>query len=498
MSEQNILAIDQGTTSSRAIVFGTAEPVISQYEFAQHFPDDGWVEHDPEDIWQTTLAACKDVLKAVDQDVAVIGITNQRETTVLWDRQTGIPIFNAIVWQDRRTADSCAQLERAGHSTMVKKKTGLVLDAYFSATKISWILDQVEGARARAEKGELAFGTIDTFLLWRLTNGAVHATDATNASRTLLFNIHTQAWDDELLDLFNVPASLLPDVKDSSDDYGVTDASLFGRPIPIGSAIGDQQAALFGQACFSEGEVKCTYGTGCFMIMNTGSNTVTSKNQLLTTVGYRLDGKVTYALEGSIFNAGTAIQWLRDGLELFDHVDKIDDLLKQTDSNELVYMVPAFTGLGAPHWDPDARGAIFGITRDTGIVHFVRAALEAVCYQTLELLAAMQEDSEHSISQLRVDGGMIVNQWLLQFLADIIDIKVEVPSVNETTAIGAAYLAGLQVGIYSSPAQISELWAKSAEYDPGMDATHRQELIAGWNTAIERVKVNHSKMNQAT
>ena len=488
--KKHILTIDQGTTSSRAIVFDTGGNIVtsSQYEFPQHYPADGWVEHDPEDIWQTSLRACRDVMTKSGSEVATIGITNQRETTLVWDRTTGKPIHRAIVWQDRRTAERCEGIRQQGETENISERTGLLIDAYFSASKIAWILDNVPGARKRAEDGELAFGTIDTFLIWRLTKGRVHATDATNASRTLLFNIHRQRWDEELLRIFDVPVSLLPEVLDSADNYGVTDSDIFGKSLPIEGVVGDQQGALFGQACFDPGMVKSTYGTGCFMVMNTGDQPVSSSNKLLSTVGYRLDGEVTYALEGSIFNAGTAVQWLRDGIHLIDHVDEIDELVHSIDSNEGVYMVPAFTGLGAPHWDPHARGAIVGITRDTGIAHIVRAALEAVCFQTKELIEAMVADSGRPISILRVDGGMVANHWLLQFLADMLNVEVEQPKVIETTALGAAFLAGLQHGIYGSKEDIAGLWKKQQHFSPEMDNARRQRLAAEWEDAINRVK----------
>ncbi len=488
--KRNILAIDQGTTSSRAIVFTPDGAILasSRYEFPQIYPDDGWVEQDPEDIWETTLRAARDVLSGAGDEVAVAGIANQRETTLLWDRATGEPVYNAIVWQDRRTAESCARIERQGHGREISERAGLLLDAYFSATKIAWVLDNVPGARDRAERGELAFGTVDCFLVWKLTGGRVHATDATNASRTLLFNIHNQSWDDYLLALFDIPKSLLPDVRDSADDYGITEPATLGAALPIGAVVGDQQGALFGQACFHPGMVKSTYGTGCFMVMNTGRDAVTSHNRLLTTVGYRLNGEVTYALEGSIFNAGAAIQWLRDGLKLIGHVNGIDDLVKATAGNDGVYMVPAFTGLGAPHWDPHARGAVFGITRDTGIAHFIRAALEAVCYQTRELVEAMAADSGQPLERLRVDGGMAANDWMLQFLADILDTVVEKPAVIETTALGAAWLAGLQHGIFASTAEVASHWRETRRLDADMKPEKRKALVAGWNDAIDRVR----------
>ncbi|MBX2870256.1 MAG: glycerol kinase GlpK [Acidiferrobacterales bacterium] len=488
-----ILSIDQGTTSSRTILFDHLGNNVcsSQYEFAQHYPADGWVEHDPEDIWKTTLTSWLDVQKEAGgkaDEIQGIGITNQRETTVVWERSTGTPIYSAIVWQDRRTAETCEEIVALGHAETIASKTGLLIDAYFSATKISWILDNIDGARQRAERGELAFGTIDSFLIWRMTNGEVHATDATNASRTLLFNIHTQQWDETLLKIFDVPRSLLPEVKDCADDYGSTDEKIFGRSLPIAGVAGDQQAALVGQACFSPGMLKSTYGTGCFMVMNTGSEPVTSENQLLATVGYRINGKVTYALEGSIFNAGTAIQWLRDDLKLISDVSEIDSLVHDTWNNGGVYMVPAFTGLGAPHWDPHARGAITGITRDTSAGHFVRAALEAVCYQSRELVMAMSSDSNHTTTHLRVDGGMAANDWMLQFLSDITNTTVEKPQIIETTALGAAYIAGLQLGVYQSLDEISDLWRNTHTYVPEIESDHRHSLVKGWEAAINSVK----------
>ncbi len=488
----NILAIDQGTTSSRAILFSPDHSPVasSQHEFPQIYPDDGWVEHDPGDIWETTLQAVRDVLHQAGDSVATVGITNQRETTIVWDRKTGEPVYNAIVWQDRRTADHCARIAAKGYEEEIAGRTGLRLDAYFSATKIGWILDHVPGTRSRAARGELAFGTVDCYLIWKLTGGKVHATDATNASRTMLFNIHEQCWDHYLLQLFNIPESILPEVRNSADDFGMTDAAVLGTTIPIGGVIGDQQGALFGQACFHPGMVKSTYGTGCFMIMNTGCEPVASANRLLTTVGYRLGGKVTYALEGSIFNAGTAIQWIRDNLKLIRHVNEIEDLIRQTSDNGGVYMVPAFTGLGAPHWDPHARGAILGITRDTAIVHLIRASLEAVCYQSQELVAAMTKDSGHPLDALRVDGGMVANDWMLQFLADLVDTVVDKPVITETTALGAAYLAGLQHGLYASTSEISSKRREARKYHPRMDPMERSTLVSGWNEAVRRVQTD--------
>jgi glycerol kinase len=491
---QYILSIDQGTTSSRAMLFdehGHAR-FTAQKEFAQHFPKDGWVEHNAEEIWSTTLTVVHEALAKAEADnyaIAAIGITNQRETTVVWDRSSGKPIYNAIVWQDRRTAAYCKTLRDQGMEAVVASKTGLLLDPYFSGTKVNWILENVSGARARAEKGELAFGTIDCFLIWRLTGGKVHATDATNASRTLMFDIHQQSWDDELLKMLSVPAALLPEVLDCADDYGTTSKSLLGAEIPIAGVAGDQQAALIGQACFEPGMIKSTYGTGCFMMLNTGEQALTSNNKLLTTIGYRLNGKTSYALEGSIFIAGAAVQWLRDGIGIIDTAQETEALAASLDSNNGVYLVPAFTGLGAPHWDPDARGAIFGITRDTGVAELARATLESVCYQTFDLLEAKRRDGLKP-SRLRVDGGMVQNNWLCQFLADTLDIIVERPLVTETTALGAAYLAGLQIGLFDSLADISTKWQADREFVAEMESSQRNLLLADWHEAVIKVKTN--------
>ncbi|MGB1581739.1 MAG: glycerol kinase GlpK, partial [Nevskiales bacterium] len=491
---QYLLAIDQGTTSSRAIVFDKTGKILStsQQEFDQHYPQDGWVEHDAEDIWHGVLQVCRQAIQKAGisaAEIAGCGITNQRETTVLWDRATGKPLHNAIVWQDRRTAAYCRELAAAGHEPMVAEKTGLLLDPYFSGTKLRWLLENVNGARARAEKGELAFGTIDCWLLWKLTDGKVHATDASNASRTLLFNIREQSWDKDLLDLFEIPASLLPDVKDNCADFGSTAPMLLGAPIAIGGMAGDQQAALIGQACFKPGMLKSTYGTGCFVIQNIGSEAVLSKNRLLTTVAYRLDGKTTYGLEGSIFNAGTAVQWLRDALCLIDDARETEKLARSVETSGGVYLVPAFTGLGAPYWDPDARGAILGLTRDAGIAQITRAALESVCYQTRDLLEAMAADAVRP-TRLRVDGGMVVNDWVVQRLADMLQTTVDRPEVIETTALGAAYLAGLQAGVYGSLDEISRLWACQQDFEPKMSASRANERYAGWKRAVERVRSN--------
>lgn len=487
-----ILAIDQGTTSSRAIMFNEASEVlaVAQQEFPQHFPQDGWVEHDPEDIWSSTLAVTRQAIAEAGIDAAqvtAIGITNQRETTVIWDRVTGEPIHNAIVWQDRRTADYCESQRAAGLETLVTAKTGLLLDPYFSATKVKWLLDNVAGARARAERGELAFGTIDSFLLWRLTGGQSHKTDATNASRTMLFNIHDQTWDAELLAKLDIPAALLPQVEDSAADFGMAQASLFGAAIPIAGMAGDQQAAMIGQCCFEDGMTKSTYGTGCFVIMNTGSLAVKSTSKLLTTVAYRLNGQVTYGLEGSIFIAGAAVQWLRDGLGLIKHAAETEAIATAHPDARGVYLVPAFTGLGAPYWDASARGAILGLTRDTGIADIVTATLQSVCYQTRDLMDAMAGDGVKPTA-LRVDGGMVANDWIAQCLADLVPIPVVRPRVTETTALGAAYLAGLQSGVFASTSVLAEQWRQEQEFLPQMPEAQSMALYEGWQAAVARVR----------
>ena len=491
---RHIISIDQGTTSSRAILFdsGGRSVFSSQLEFTQHFPKDGWVEHDPEEIWSTTISVVQDVLKFAEEnskEIAAIGITNQRETTAVWDKATGNPVYNAIVWQDRRTAAYCESLRKQGKEQLVVDKTGLLLDPYFSGTKLNWMLENVEGVRSRAEQGELAFGTIDSFLIWRLTGGISHVTDATNASRTLMFNIHQQSWDDELLELFSIPASMLPDVLDCAADFGQSDKNVIGAEIPIAGVAGDQQAALIGQACFEPGMIKSTYGTGCFMVLNTGTWALSSKNKLLTTVGYRLDGKTTYALEGSIFVAGAAVQWLRDGIGIIDSAATTESLASSLDSNNGVYIVPAFTGLGAPHWDPDARGAIFGITRDTGPAEFVRATLESICYQTLDLLEAKRRDGVQA-TKLRVDGGMVANEWFCGFLADVLNITVERPEFTETTALGAAFLAGLQVGIFDSLDDIKDVWKVDQSFEPTLAEAERKRLVEGWHQCVKKVKTS--------
>ncbi|MDI9246154.1 glycerol kinase GlpK [Marinobacter sp. CHS3-4] len=488
---QYLLAIDQGTTSSRAIVFDTSGKSIAtaQQEFKQYFPKDGWVEHDADEIWESTLSVCREALETSGIDassIAGIGITNQRETTILWDRATGKPVYRAIVWQDRRTASWCTKLKSDGHEDKVVEKTGLLIDPYFSGTKIAWILDNVDGLRGRAEAGELAFGTVDSWLLWNLTGGKVHRTDATNASRTAIFNIHTQDWDDELLSLFRIPRSLLPEVLDSAADFGTTLPEWLGKPVPVSGIAGDQHAALIGQACFKPGMAKSTYGTGCFLVVNTGSEAPRSENRLLTTMAYRLNGKPCYAMEGSIFVAGAAMQWLRDGLKLISHASESSRYALEVGVENPVYLVPAFTGLGAPHWDPHARGAIMGLTRDTGIAEIVTAGLQSVCYQTKDLVRAIQNDGT-SLKSLRVDGGMVVNDWVMQFLADILNVPVERPRVTETTALGAAYLAGLQSGVYESLEEIADLWEREHCFEPSMKPMLRESLYSGWLDAIERV-----------
>jgi glycerol kinase len=492
MTRRHLLSIDQGTTSTRAIIFDArGKPLASaQQELQQHFPAAGWVEHDAMEIWWATESVCRAAMHKAGigaADIAAIGITNQRETSVLWDRQTGAPVHKAIVWQDRRTAELCSRLKAEGREETVQARTGLLLDPYFSATKLAWLLDNVEGARARAEKGELAFGTIDTWLLWKLTGGKAHATDASNASRTLLFNIHSQQWDRDLLALFRVPAALLPEVKDSSADFGQTTADFLGAPIPICGIAGDQQAALIGQACFQPGMVKSTYGTGCFLVLNTGSQAVRSQNRLLTTVAYRLDGKTTYAVEGSIFVAGATIQWLRDGLKFIGNASETEAIAEACGDSRGVYLVPAFTGLGAPYWDPQARGAIFGLTRDTGIGEIVTAGLQSVCFQTRDLMEAMGKDGAQSVTTLRIDGGMVGNNWVSQSLADILGVPVDRPEVTETTALGAAYLAGLRVGIFTSLEEIAELWHCDRRFTPVMAGEQRERLYAGWLDAVSRV-----------
>jgi glycerol kinase len=485
----HVLAIDQGTTSTRAIVFDReAHPVaVAQRELAQHYPQPGWVEHDSEDIWSGTLAVACEAMQAVTPArIAAIGIANQRETILIWDRATGEPIHRAIVWQDRRTAEACAGLKRDGAEDLVRERTGLLLDPYFSAAKVAWILDHVPGARARADRGELACGTIDCFLLWRLTGGAVHATEATNAARTSLFDIRRQCWDEELCRLFRVPQSLLPEVHDNSHEFGVTAPGLFETQLPIAGMAGDQQAALIGQACFDAGMAKSTYGTGCFMLVNTGAEPVVSRHRLLTTPAYRLAGKTTYALEGSIFVAGAAVKWLRDGLGIIGEVSDTEALAASVPDSHGVYMIPAFVGLGAPYWDPDARGAIFGLTLDSGPGHLARAALEAVAYQTLDLLDAVRSDMGSAPSALRIDGGMAANAWLSQFLSDLLQVPVERPECLETTALGAAFLAGLTSGVWTGLDDIARTWKRRDRFAPAMDESRREQLVRGWKAAVEK------------
>jgi len=490
-----LMALDQGTTSTRAMIFDGGGDVIAmaQQEFPQHFPADGWVEHEGEDIWQSAVAVVGEAMAhagVTAAGIASIGITNQRETTLIWDRATGEPIHRAIVWQDRRTADICKAQSHRDAANIVRERTGLLIDPYFSATKIAWLLDNVEGARQRAERGELAFGTVDSFLLWRLTGGRVHATDATNASRTLLFDIRRQAWDEELLDLFRVPAAVLPQVRDSAADFGTTLPELFGGAIAIGGMAGDQQAATVGQACFEPGMTKSTYGTGCFMIANTGERIAQSGAGLLSTVAYRLNGQPTYGLEGSIFVAGAAVQWLRDALRLIGSAAETEALARQA-GEDGVYMVPAFTGLGAPHWDPHARGAIFGLTRDTGITQIARAALDAVCHQTHDLVEAMAADGAPQ-KVLRVDGGMTTNRWFLQRLADLTGLTVERPAMEESSAWGAACLAGLQTGVLGGTDAIAERWRADVVARPAMDDARRAALYEGWQDAVGRVLTHNT------
>ncbi len=496
----HILSIDQGTTSSRAIIFtGDGQFVAdAQKEFGQIFPADGWVEHDPEEIWQTVLETCRAALEksGLDgKDIAGIGITNQRETTVVWERVNSQPVYNAIVWQDRRTAPLCEKLRAEGREGDVEAATGLLLDPYFSGTKVKWILDNVEGARTKAEAGALAFGTIDSWLLWKLTGGMAHATDATNASRTMLFNIDKQRWDEGMLGMLSVPASLLPEVKDNAAHYGETTADFLGAPIPVLGMAGDQQSASIGQACFEPGMMKSTYGTGCFALVNTGTVRARSTARLLGTVAYRLNGETHYALEGSIFMAGATIQWLRDGLQIIKSAPESEGLAQQADPNSSVYMVPAFTGLGAPQWDAEARGAIYGMTRDTGRAEIARAALDAVCYQTQDLMIAMAQDMAEAPKALRVDGGMVANDWVCQRLADITQLVVDRPKVTETTALGAAYLASLQAGLIGSTADISAKWACDRQFTPQMGADEREKLLAGWQDAVSRTLSARPKAN---
>lgn len=489
-----ILAIDQGTTSSRAIVFAKDQSIVGvgQKEFKQHFPKSGWVEHDLEEIWQGVVEVCQTAIanaKIKASDIAAIGITNQRETVAIWDRKTGKPVHKAIVWQDRRTAPLCEKLKKGGHEKTFTRKTGLLLDPYFSATKIAWMLDNVRGLRKKAEAGSVAFGTIDSFLIWRLTGGARHVTDATNAARTMMFNIRTQKWDAGLLKILDIPKAILPEVLDCSADFGTAQASILGAEIPIYGVAGDQQAATIGQACFEPGMFKSTYGTGCFALLNTGEDVVTSKNRMLTTVAYRLDGKVTYALEGSIFMAGASVQWLRDGLKIIDDASKSGDLAAQADKEQDVYLVPAFVGLGAPYWDAEARGAMFGLTRGTTENEICKATLEAVCYQTNDLLSAMQKDWKGASSAkttLRVDGGMAMSDWTMQQLSNLLNAPVDRPVVLETTALGAAWLAASRAGVWPGQKGFARTWKRDTRYRPKMKEAERKRKLAGWKDAVNR------------
>lgn len=492
-TEKFILALDQGTTSSRAIIFNHAGEIVAvaQKPFEQIFPQPGWVEHDANEIWYSQSSVAAEVVAKADlngTNIAAIGITNQRETAVVWDRETGIPVYNAIVWQDRRTAKYCDELKEKGYSDMIKEKTGLVIDAYFSGTKVKWILDNVKGAREKAERGELCFGTIDSWLIWKFTRNGMHITDVTNACRTLLFNIHTMQWDKELLELLTIPESMLPEVRQSSEIYGNTATTLFATKIPIAGIAGDQQAALFGQMCVEEGMTKNTYGTGCFMLMNTGNKAVLSKNNLLTTVAWKINGEVTYALEGSVFVGGAAIQWLRDGLGIIKTAAESEALAASVEDNGGVYFVPALTGLGAPYWDQYARGAILGITRGTTSAHIARAALEGIAFQVYDLLTSMESDSGKQSSELRVDGGAVANNALMQFQADIFGSSVIRPKILETTALGAAYLAGLAVGYWSGIDELKKQWAVERKFEPTMDKKETEKLLRFWKKAVERTR----------
>ncbi len=487
--ESYILSLDQGTTSSRAIIFDHAGNIkgVSQKEFTQIFPQAGWVEHDPNEIWSTQVGVAAEVITKTGisvEQIAAIGITNQRETTVVWDRDTGQPIYNAIVWQDRRTSAFCDQLKAEGKAELIQQKTGLVIDAYFSASKIKWILDHVDGAREKATQGKLCFGTIDTWLIWKLTNGKIHATDVSNASRTMLCNIHTLQWDGELQDIFDIPGNMLPQIRSSSEVYGHTDQIFTSAKIPIAGIAGDQQAALFGQMCIEPGMVKNTYGTGCFMLLNTGEKAVISKNKLLTTVAWKIGDTVHYALEGSVFIAGAVVQWLRDGLKIIRSSEEIESLATSVDGSDGVYIVPAFAGLGAPYWNQHARGTITGITRGTTSAHIARASLESIAYQTLDVLLAMESDADIRIRELRVDGGATVNNFLMQFQSDMLQCKVIRPSVTETTALGAAYLAGLAIGFWKNQEEIKQQWLADKTFVPGMDLSTRSSLVDGWKKAI--------------
>ena len=491
--EKFILALDQGTTSSRAIIFDKKGNIksIAQCEFKQIYPNTGWVEHDPKEIWLSQAGVIAKAFTSAGltgSSIAAIGITNQRETTVLWDRETGLPIYNAIVWQDRRTSEFCSKLKQQGYEETIRSKTGLLIDAYFSGTKIKWILENVPGAYEKAQKGKLAFGTIDSWLVWNLTNGEKHITDITNASRTMLFNIHTHEWDKEILEILNIPKSILPEVKSSSEIYGETGTTLFGTRIPIAGIAGDQQAALFGQMCIKPGMLKNTYGTGGFLVFNTGERPITSTNNLLTTIGWKIDGRVIYALEGSIFIAGAVVQWLRDELKIINSASEIEALAKTVDDNGGVYMVPAFAGLGAPHWDQFARGTIFGITRGTKQGHIARAALESIAFQTLDVLKAMESDSKISVNELRVDGGATANNLLMQIQSDVIGIPIVRPKIFETTALGAAYLAGLAVGYWNGFEEITKQWEMDKKFEPQINQEKLNQMKYYWNKAVNSSK----------
>lgn len=489
--EKYIMSIDQGTTSSRAILFNKAGEIVhsAQKEFKQYFPNPGWVEHDANEIWASVLSCMATVLSEVDihaNQVEAIGITNQRETAVVWDKETGRPIYHAIVWQSRQTADICADIKANGHEQAFRDKTGLLVDPYFSGTKVRWLLENVDGARERAEKGELLFGTIDTWLIWKMTGGKAHVTDYSNAARTLMFNIHELTWDQELLDILTVPKEMLPEVRPSSEVYGTTAPfHFFGQEIPVAGAAGDQQAALFGQACFEKGMAKNTYGTGCFMLMNTGEKAVKSEHGLLTTIAWGIDGKVEYALEGSIFVSGSAIQWLRDGMRMLKNASDSEQYAERVESTDGVYVVPAFVGLGTPYWESDVRGAVFGLTRGTDKEHFIRAVLESLAYQTKDVLEAMEADSGISLKTLRVDGGAVMNSFLMQFQSDILDVPVERTQINETTALGSAYLAGLAVGFWNDRSEIAKNWKVARTFEPAMEEETREQLYSGWKKAVK-------------
>lgn len=491
MEKKYVLALDQGTTSSRAILFDRNGRIVnmSQKEFTQIYPAPGWVEHNPLEIWETQVNAAKEAIRGVDvSEIACIGITNQRETTILWDKNTGKPVYNAIVWQSRQSSDICDELKKLGLESYIKENTGLVIDAYFSGTKIKWILDNVEGVREKAEKGEILFGTVDTWLVWNLTGGKIHITDYSNASRTMIYNIKTLKWDEKLLDILNIPPEILPEVRQSSEIYGNTKAEIFGGQIPVSGIAGDQQAALFGQLCFQEGMAKNTYGTGCFLLMNTGEKPVQSKKGLLTTIAWGLNGKVEYALEGSIFVAGAAIQWLRDELKIIHDAADSEYFAKKVESTNGVYVVPAFTGLGAPYWDMYARGVIVGLTRGANRNHIIRATLEAIAYQTRDVIEAMIEDSGINLTVLKVDGGASANDFLMQFQSDILNVNIERPDITETTALGAAYLAGMATGFWKSKGEVIQNWNMNKKFIPAMGEDERNKLYTGWKKAVERAK----------